>query len=1667
MVMRMTRRLCLESQPQSQATNITTTTREEEEEEGKGDRGDDDDTVNVFFATESTTTTTTTTTSHSAISLSTTTTTRRMIQQQPEQREILCSCLRRGSRGGGGGCETNVNVVRPTTTSMTTKTTPTGSAGTDNTTSLFYFFFSFFCPSQQSKQQPFHCQHSTQHKQQQHKQREQQRQWRLLDGEESTTRTTRRTRNHVLVVQKRRRTRRRRTTTTTTSSTIMHLFFLICWTIWSGHGGRCLLFVQATNSFLDHLLNSLSKLAGDLDDEQTVEHVLSAAAASQQQQQPNHKTNNNNNNQNHPPHSQNGNNQYKPGQLGSSHERRLGLYQHGLHRHYLELWRNFEQEYGSISHNNNKNNNNPHNNVTQHVKALIEHIFDSYVMGYDLEPQFLWEDNNNDDDKDDDNNKEQHEQQHNHNNTSSSSSPRNPTTTTTTTTTTTMEQTLQDYWSVLTHRHGMSTSAAFPPFPPSKRRANLDLLQHMFQQGYDAYMYHGWPAGEVAPLTCTPHEFSLVPLPGLTVVDALDTLLILGNTTEFARAVERLRLLDQKQRHYVPDDDHGSTSSSSSGGSGGGLWDVNQNVSVFETNIRVLGGLLSAHQMAQAWLPQVLIFKEQVFVGTQVRTGRDDDGLGVCTVPNLIDDEEEEDEVQQQQQAQHDRTTSTTTMPTTMPTTMTMNPLRRNDCDLQSSSMSSSSTMSGRSSNTNGGAWKNSTRTKTKISPDRMWSYDGFLLDLALDLGHRLLPAFATTTGIPYGTVHLQDGIPPRETTVASLAGGGTLVLEFQLLTQLTGQIQFAQAAQRAARALWVRQSLIFLLGKHIDIQTGTWTETLSGIGSNSDSFTEYMAKHYFLFANHHHHNSQQQRQQQRHYSSSSTAQSSNNNILDHDFWILFVTVYSGILLELRRGDWYADADMQAGNRVSGRRILESLMAFFPGLQIGVGEVAPAARSLNAFFLAREYLGFLPERFQFDNWKVDHGAGAGKHPLRPELLESSYLLHRAVLGTQRLTAGSSSSSGWLWASDFALTKLQHFTPTACGYAGVAEVRPHITGATRDVDLDDQPRPQVKRMNEMPSFFLTETLKYLYLTFDDENILHQDQFNRNWIFTTEAHPVHNSYHDNENQLLLKKTQGTNAPKIVHDPAQEGNQYHRSAQQEMNDGTTTTNTRARPTETLEFVEDGLNLLELLLEQRVRGKPIDVTHAHGHGAKTSNNNNNNQHHHKDKLQRKKYNVYKETHSQATTYNKAMHNIKGKLKREEEVKSSVPDNSAYDVDDFFAYKQRRLIRPLFQSSYTETRFGNGVGNKKNDDNDYNKMNEAHVSWAPWGLETGWNLRSACPNIHASELLWMHALHGGALDYVPRFWLLSTQSNNNNAANPADAAMAAYNELPLSTTQALAHYQSWPVIYPIASEDEEMGVSWCRNSDIRTPPSSCRLEPTRNRRRSNNVSQQQMSSSSSSKNSQHQPASKHGINDVEEHPGRYDDVTSGDEGLTAVHTEMGNFQIKAFDAGSGFAVEHMETGQVLTSTFVQEERLGGATFFMVHAIYPPITTTRDTIMTNTLLTTIENDVEDVDLIADDNNDKNNNGGGGGGGEDEDLMSDTDTTEQSSSSQTLNRVVIMADTKGNSFSCNVELVQRKMMVTNDDDDDNDNDGSTQEESVVVFEIPCVSGCFVWQNYIRV
>ena len=109
-------------------------------------------------------------------------------------------------------------------------------------------------------------------------------------------------------------------------------------------------------------------------------------------------------------------------------------------------------------------------------------------------------------------------------------------------------------------QHASATAQLVLPSHDEQESAKSQV-KSMFYHAYDAYMTHAFPAAELRPLSCTGGKFDLIKIPMVTLIDSLDTLVILGNHTEFRRAVALVS--DQ-----LPN------------------FDLNTPISVFETTIR-------------------------------------------------------------------------------------------------------------------------------------------------------------------------------------------------------------------------------------------------------------------------------------------------------------------------------------------------------------------------------------------------------------------------------------------------------------------------------------------------------------------------------------------------------------------------------------------------------------------------------------------------------------------------------------------------------------------------------------------------------------------------------------------------------------------------------------------------------------------------------------------------------------------------------------------------------------------------------------------------------------------------------------------------------------------------------------------------------------------------
>lgn len=327
--------------------------------------------------------------------------------------------------------------------------------------------------------------------------------------------------------------------------------------------------------------------------------------------------------------------------------------------------------------------------------------------------------------------------------------------------------------------------------------------------------------------------------------------------------------------------------------------------------------------------------------------------------------------------------------------------------------------------------------------------YNNELLMLANDIASRLLPAFENTaTGIPFPRVKLDQGVPEDCINETCTSGAGSLVMEFGVLSRLTGDPIYESYARRAVKRLWeYRSNITGLLGNVINIQTGQWKGQMSGLGAGLDSFYEYLLKTYILFG-------------------------------ENEDYKMFKEMYDSIKFHMRRGRLkcnkgdgnppiYVNVNMKTGETVN--HWVDSLQAAWTAVQVLNGDIDEAICSHALYYSIWKKYGVLPERY---NWYL-RVPEVTFYPLRPELIESTYFLYQATKNPFYLHVGRD-----------ILNNLNNYTHAECGYATIHDVN--------DKTKEDR----------MESFFLSETCKYLYLLFDKDN--HLNRAESRYVFNTEGH-----------------------------------------------------------------------------------------------------------------------------------------------------------------------------------------------------------------------------------------------------------------------------------------------------------------------------------------------------------------------------------------------------------------------------------------------------------------------------------------------------------------------------------------------------------------------------------
>lgn len=350
-------------------------------------------------------------------------------------------------------------------------------------------------------------------------------------------------------------------------------------------------------------------------------------------------------------------------------------------------------------------------------------------------------------------------------------------------------------------------------------------------------------------------------------------------------------------------------------------------------------------------------------------------------------------------------------------------------------------------------------------------SYDGFLLEMALDLGYRLIPAFKTKTQIPVPRINLSrgvKGVPLRLQMETCTAGAASPILEFTLLSKLTGDLVFQNYTEQTFWKLWNSRLALNLLPMTIDPITSQWKDSITGIGASVDSFYEYAAKGSILFE-------------------------------DVNFWEVFQMSYRALLAHLRyyepsgsSSGWMIFSNVEINRGYTTSAWIDLLGAFWPGLQVLTGQVSDAIKSHLVYMKLWNTFDLIPERWDFmtkppkgkpslkNKTSYDYNIVLEWYPLRPEFIESTYYLYRSTRDPMYLQIGAR-----------ILDDFQYKYKTECGFGGFQNIK---TG---------------ERQDRMETFVLSESLKYLFLLFDeaDEVFLHSPLMRgKNWIFSTEAHPM---------------------------------------------------------------------------------------------------------------------------------------------------------------------------------------------------------------------------------------------------------------------------------------------------------------------------------------------------------------------------------------------------------------------------------------------------------------------------------------------------------------------------------------------------------------------------------
>ena len=325
------------------------------------------------------------------------------------------------------------------------------------------------------------------------------------------------------------------------------------------------------------------------------------------------------------------------------------------------------------------------------------------------------------------------------------------------------------------------------------------------------------------------------------------------------------------------------------------------------------------------------------------------------------------------------------------------------------------------------------------------------LLVQSKSLADSLKYAFDTPTGIPYNILYPSklgsDGSPTN-----GLATTGTLILEWQHLSDLTGDSTYGKLAQKAESYLLAPKpasNVPFpgLLGTRISIEDGSFVDASGGWGGSDDSYYEYLIKMYI-------------------YDSERFALYRDYWMLAADSTIKYLTSHPSSRPDLTFLSRYQNTTLidtsehltcfDGGNFLLGGQALGRQDYVDFGLQLVKG-------CHETYIATATHIG--PEAFGWDNSAVPDDQRVfyrengfyitnSFYDLRPEVVESYYYAYRVT--------GDRKYQDWAWDAFLAINETCR---VGKGFSSIRDVNAKGGGDFA---------------NEQESFLFSEVLKYIYM-----------------------------------------------------------------------------------------------------------------------------------------------------------------------------------------------------------------------------------------------------------------------------------------------------------------------------------------------------------------------------------------------------------------------------------------------------------------------------------------------------------------------------------------------------------------------------------------------------------